>query len=485
MKKMKWIVTGALALSLGFTALGAFPAANVTSVSADSNDFDCEYSIGSTSDPFTAEIYGCKEIIRYTESEGVAAGVPQGFSGDVLSVGEGVNSGKINRGITLDFSAKKIPTCLVESIAFRVYMGDDGKPSDAYPELRIPFPKKSGAWVMRYPFADKTGSWQDVLLKNGNGSFYTNSGMGRVSNFYDISADGYLNKFELAMRHNGSQGEFYVDSIKLTLVANEGVAPVISYQGKEVVTISQGQKLPFTVSAVDDVEGEVDVEYVWGDMDKLDEKGNPVVGTHSLTFRAKDYFGNTAEKTITVQVEEPDLVAPTMEVPVTQIYAKIGAKPLISVKAFDDKDGEVQVVYTWSVDAMDGRGRLKEGTQVLTLTATDLSGNTTQETIVFFVSEKGDTADFIIDEAELCPPIPDIPDIPDEPDVPDIPDVPDVPDVPEDPDVPSEPKEPDTPSEPSAPMQTPKKGCGGVISGAAALPALAFVGLLAWKKKKE
>lgn len=482
MKKMKWIMAGALALLLGVSAITAFPTAKVR---ADSNDFDCEYSIGSKSDPFTAEIYGCKEIIRYAESEGVAAGVPQGFSGDVLSVGEGVNSGKINRGITLDFSAKKIPTCLVESIAFRVYIGDDGNSSDGYPELRIPFPKKSGAWVMRYPFADKTGSWQDVLLKNGNGSFYTNSGMGRVSNFYDISADGYLNKFELAMRHNGSQGEFYVDSVKITLVANEGVAPVISYQGKEVVTISQGQKLPFTVSAIDAVDGEVDVEYVWGDAEKLDEEGNPTIGTHTLTFRAKDYFGNTAEKTITVQVEEPDLVAPTMEVPVTEIYAKIGAKPLISVKAFDDKDGEVQVVYTWSVDAMDERGRLKEGTQVLTLTAADLSGNTTQKTIVFFVSEKGDTADLIIDEAELCPPIPDIPNEPEISDEPEDPDVPDAPSEPNVPDVPDAPSEPDTPSEPSAPTQTPKKGCGGVIGASAALPALAFVGLLALKKKKE
>ena len=391
MKKIK-LLSSIAAVLLG-SACFMVPTTGVQA--EESSDFACDFIVSSTSDSATTNYthYGCQELITYTEEEATAAGIPAGFSGDVLSVVSNV----INRGVTLDFSEKKIPINLVKSLTFRVYIGGDGK-VDGYPELRIPRPYLSGAWDMRYYLGDATDQWVDVVLQEGDGSFFDSAAC-----FNNLAENGYLNKFELAMRHNGNVGVFYIDSIAVNLVDNDGVAPVISYVGEDTVYLSKGQALPFTVSATDSVEGEVAVEYVWGDPTLLDSNGEPMEGTHSLTFKAVDYFGNVATKTVTVIVEEPDLTPPTMVVPASIIYAKTGAIPRISVAATDDKDEQVAMEYVWSQGALNARGRLTEGTHTLTITATDLSGNKTVETITFVVTATGDYADVIIDEEALCP----------------------------------------------------------------------------------
>ncbi len=363
---------------------------------AESAEFDCEYGVNDKTDPFISNGYGATEVITYTESEATAAGVPAGFSGEVLSVFHTAT----NRGIMLDFSSQNIPIKYVESITFRIYMSDDGI-SDGYPELRIPEPYSSGGWVMRYNFADKTDAWQEVVLKDGNGSFFNNGS--RTADFNMLAKDGYLYKFELAMRHNGSSDKaFYIDSVKVGYVADDGVAPVLTYNGEDEVTIAKGQQLNFDVSAVDAEEGEVDVEYVWGDPSRIEADGKPMGGTHTLTFVARDFFGNTTEKTITVIVKEPDVTPPTLVVPVDTIYAKIGAKSLLTFTASDDKGG-VTITTVWSEGALDRYERLTQGTHTLTITATDLSGNKTEKVVTFIVTEDGDTADVVIDEEEICP----------------------------------------------------------------------------------
>lgn len=392
MRKIRFLsIVCACLLGIGFSAYSS-----TVTAKAQNTDFDCAFSVNATGTADNCAHYGCKELITYSESEAVQAGIPQGYSGSVASVVSNV----INRGITLDFSSRKIPTALVESITFRVYIGGDGIPNDAYPELRIPMPGLSGAWAMRYSFADKTDQWVDVLLKNGNGSFFENNG---DKGFASLSVDGYLNQFELGMRHNGSTGIFYIDSIHVGLVNDGNTPPVLTYVGEDVVTIAQGQALDFNVSAMDVIEGDIDVEYIWGDPTALDENGNPKAGTHTLTFKASDYFGNISQKTITVIVEEADLTAPVINIPTHTIYAKIGAKPLLAIQATDDRTENVQVTQTWSAGALDARGKLMEGVHTLTITARDLSGNTTEEVITFIITQEGDTADIIIDEEILCP----------------------------------------------------------------------------------
>jgi outer membrane biosynthesis protein TonB len=156
--------------------------------------------------------------------------------------------------------------------------------------------------------------------------------------------------------------------------------------------------------------------------------------------------------------------------------------------------------YVWSEGALDVRGRLTEGTHTLTLFAEDRSGNRTEKTIAYYVTETGDPEDNVVDEEEACKPVePEIPDVSEEPDVPATSEEPVEPPVSEEPSVPAtseepvEPpvsEEPDVPatSEPttSAPETESKKkgGCGGFTAiGTMAAMALAGVALL--KKKEE
>ena len=517
MKKGKVLFAFCAALIglLGFNGVSAKSAK-----AAEVSDFDCEFTVGERDD-FTTSIYGCEEFTIYTEDEAKAAGIPEGYTGSVLSVGTGATSGKFNRGITLDFSEKKIPTNLVETISFRVYTNDDGN-NDGYPEIRIPKPMSSGGWTMRYNSSNQVDQWVDIVLDaRDNTNFFSNNGN---EGFRAVSKDGYLYKFELALRTSTTtEAVFYIDSVKVGFV-NDTTAPVITYNGADVVSISQGQKLPFEVSAYDEVQGDIQVEYIWSDPTKLDESGNPMGGEHTLTFKATDYFGNTSEKTITVIVKEADLVAPTIQIPTDTIRVKIGTKPLISVTATDDKDAKVEVIYTWSNGALDAYGKLTEGTHTLTLSATDLSGNKTEETITFIVTAEGNTVGDVIDEEELCKPVePEIPETSEEPEPPvsEEPDVPptseepeppvsEEPDVPptseepeppvsEEPDVPPTSEEPEPPvseepdeptsEEPELPAtseEEPSKkkgGCGGVINGL----SVGAIGLLAavLLKKKE
>ncbi len=140
-KKFLGIFTLALIMSAAFW--GKAVPVNTLTTSAQNTDFDCNYGLPDKSDPFLANTYGAKKIVTYTQSEAATAGLPSGFSGDVLSV----EHTAVNRGITLDFSEQKIPTKLIESITFRVYIGDDNNPTDAYPELRIPQPLQNGGWL--------------------------------------------------------------------------------------------------------------------------------------------------------------------------------------------------------------------------------------------------------------------------------------------------------------------------------------------------
>ena len=368
----------------------------LTTSATTSPDFDCVYGVNDKTDSFIANGYGSTDVITYTEAEATAAGIPAGFTGDVVSVS---NSSSVNFGIMLDFSSQNIPIQFVKSITFRVYVNDDGI-KDGYPEIRIPEPYTSGGWVMRYAFADKTDAWQDIVLQDGNGSFFNNGA--RTANFNMLAKDGYLYKMELALRYSGKNPNFYIDSVKLDYIDNDGVAPVLTYNGEDVVTLARGERLNFDVRATDALEGKVDVDYVWGDPSKIDEEGNPMLGTHTLTFTSKDFFGNTAEKTITVIVEAPDTTPPTLLIPVDTIYAKVGARSLLTFTATDDS-GSVELTTAWSEGALDRCERLTKGTHTLTVTASDLSGNQTQKVITFIVTEEGDTSDVIIDEEALCP----------------------------------------------------------------------------------
>lgn len=367
-----------VALSIGFIGTTS----KTVNVKAESTDFDCNYRKTAASSSDNLGWYGASEIIHYTEEEAKAAGVPAGFSGDVLKPIGINNSTQI--GILLDFSHLKIPAFTVESITFRVYVANDANTTDGYPEIRIPKPYNPNEWTLRYyDIKNHIAEWHDVVYKGS---------------LISLCTDGYLDKFELGLRHQ-NVSDFYIDSVKINYV-DDTTAPVINYTGSNEITLSEGQEFNLNVTAIDAVQGKVDVEYIWGDPSRLDGEGNPLIGEHTLTLRATDYFGNVAERTLTVTVITPDTTAPTIVVPTENIYVKVGTTPLISVEAYDDRD-DVTPTYTWSAGALDGKGKLTEGVHTLTITARDYSNNTTVKTITFTVTTTGDTTENVVDEEEL------------------------------------------------------------------------------------
>ena len=353
------------------------------------SDFPCAYSAGPADTQYMR--YGSSEVITYTAEQAAEVDVPEGYSGNVLKVVP--LSGGTSCGVLLDFSAKEIPVSLVESLEFCFYVGSHATNTNAYPQLRIAMPNKMNDWVYQPgSTASKTDTWTTETVQNTNSLF-------------DKLADenGNLNKFELSIRSK-AQIPFYIDGIALNMVQNDGVAPVITYNGADAISVAQGAALNLDVTAYDAQEKcEKTIEYIWAEGVSLDEKGVPTsAGEYALTLKATDYFGNVSEKTLAVTVVEPDVKAPVICLTFTEMYVQVGTIPVLNVTVTD----EVALAETscvWSEGALDDYGKLTEGTHTYTVTATDTSGNQAVKTLTVHVTVDEPTYENIIDEEALTP----------------------------------------------------------------------------------
>ncbi len=368
-----------LALVLGTTGLCMGNAAAVST----SDDFNCAYSVsGKTSDYV---YYGSSDVKTYTAEEAAAAGVPAGYEGEVIEV-----MGSTSRGFLLDFSAQQIPMGLVEALEFRVYLGvNSANDGVKYPQIRIPNPYALGSeWVFQEGKATPTGEWTTVTVP------------ATKKNFPSLGENGYLNKFELSVRSEGSI-VFYVDSIDYVLKANDNVAPVINCTEGETFTAALGEALDFTVTATDAQQGAVPVQYIWDNGVELNANGTPVnAGIYNLTLKAVDYYGNTSTKTVKVNVVEADRTAPTIALDITEVKTMAGVKPMLKVTATDDS-GKCSVTKTWSEGALDKKGGLTTGTHTWTIVATDMFGNKSTKTVTFIVTANEPAYSFVTDESDI------------------------------------------------------------------------------------
>ena len=372
-------------LGAGAGAFNAYMPATYTAKAATSTDFPCSYSASEKNDYVG---YGSKTVTTYTADEAAAAGIPAGYTGEVLSVKPLASNGT-SCGLLLDWSELGLPTAMIESLSFRVYVSVNEKNSGGYPQVRIPQPATGTASWIYQPGSTPTpaGEWTTVTVANKNKTL-----------FNPISENGLLNKFELALRSNG-QVDFYIDEISYTLSADDGVAPVITYGDKDEIKTSVGADFLFQATAYDEKEmRNIPVVETWSDGAK-DVNGNLVAGNHTLTLTATDYFGNASTKTISVVVTEPDYEAPVVNLP-TAIYTEVGAKPMDNVVITDNCE-VVSVTYTWSDGALDSDGKLTLGTHALTVVATDASGNKTEKVATVYVTNDGNGTGDIIDEEEL------------------------------------------------------------------------------------
>ena len=308
--------------------------------------------------------YWYKTMSVYSQEEAKAASVPAGYSGYVMKL-----TGDSASGITVDFSGRNIPVSSVKALHMRVYYGADTK------EVRISTDAGT-SWVLRYN-AEKPDQWDDVVLSDANE-------LKKLAN-----SDGRLGIFGFGFRNldNGSTNNVaYIDEIRAELKVDDDIPPVFRYDGPEHIDTTEGKPFVLDITAWDEQENaEFPIEYIW-DKTATDGEGGLIKGDYQLTLRATDSCGNTAEKKLTVTVGEKDTVAPVIDCDFRTVKTVTGAYARLEFKATDDRDN-VKVVQTWSKGALDDLDRINEGTHTLTLTASDLTGNTTTITITVTASD--------------------------------------------------------------------------------------------------
>ena len=396
-RKALAFLTALTFLSAGISAFNAYLPTSFTEVNAETGlqsgaDFACKITASNPDADYST--YGAKGFNRYTADEATAAGIPAGFTGEVIEVLP--RDGTINCGLLLDFTDSEIPFALVQALQFRVYLGVHSSNTGKYPQIRIPRPfySSQGHWVyQRDDASTPAGEWTTVTVNAENT---------HASSFRYLQNDeGYLAKFELGMRTN-SAIPFYIDSISYILAENDGVAPVITYSGKSEISTAIGAELRIEATAYDAQEQRsIEVQKVWSE-GALDENGQLTLGTHTLTLTAADFFGNVSEKAVQVTVSAPDVQPPVIHLPEI-LYAETGSIPLINMP-ITDNGNVASTSILWSEGALDIEGKLTEGTHTLTVTAVDDSGNQAQKVATVYVTKDGNGVGDVIDEEELTRP---------------------------------------------------------------------------------
>ena len=359
--KKNTVLAISLVLTLMLSFFGAF---DINGVATDVPDPEILFS-DEEKNGVTA--YWYDEMHLYSEAEAKAAGVPAGFSGDVLALRSTDGS---NVGITLDLGAARVADA--ESITFRIWCSANTK------EFRIT--NNAGYdWIVRV-VPEKTGEWIEITVSSDGGNIYGGKTFG---NFAD--ENGFFEKVNFGFRFtNNVDTTVYVDSIVYKAKAVDKTPPVISYDGPTEITTTAGKEFVFGGTAYDEHDkANIKPDYVFT-AGAVDTEGRLLEGEHGCTVRFIDYRGNCAEIQLKLIVHAADTEAPVLSWAPDEVYAEIGMMPVINVTAVDNYDSEVKVTMTWSKGALE-RGRLTEGYHTLTIVAVDSTGNETKKDVEFIV----------------------------------------------------------------------------------------------------
>lgn len=309
--------------------------------------------------------YGYNNFRMMNEEQAKYAGVPEGYSGWVLAL----DSSSSGTSIGLDLTNIRVKH--ITKITFRVWCPTGTKQDSTDGGIRLTGAASNTWSAMISPSA--IGEWIDVTLEKDDYSFL------------DFDGNGYCDPINFCLR--GANSTAYIDAITVELKPADANPPVITYEGETVINTTAGKPFVLDASAYDAEDDEyITPEYIWNG-DALDADGLLVEGSYTLTVKATDTYGNTSELVLTVNVGPKDTEAPVIGwTPVVEaVYAMKGAKPSIRVSVTDNTD-KVEAVLIWSEGALDEAGRLTEGLHTLTISATDLSGNHSEYTVLFCVT---------------------------------------------------------------------------------------------------
>ena len=369
---------------------------SISAADTSVSDFPCQYYAANKSGNYAYYLaYGCSSTVLLNNAEASAAGIPAGFADSVLVV----ESTSASKGVLFDFSSLNIPAALVETMTFRVYVGDDKQPSDAYPEFRIMEKGSNGnRWVLRYDASIETGRWVEIKLSRSGTNL---SGFYDGHSFSDLANEnGILDKFEFSCRSKGTSFPFYIDSVSYTL-EKDTTSPIIQYNGTTELYAAHGKPFPLQLTATDNSKCNVSIQYLWSDALAINADGTLNEGKYFLTVKATDWCGNESVLNLTISVLKHENNAPTIDgIRTTALSVTTGTKPYF-VYTINDDSGIVNYNSYFSDGALDARGCLNAGVHTYTVIATDIFENQTKIILTLTVT---DTINYgnIIDEEALC-----------------------------------------------------------------------------------
>ena len=317
-------------------------------------------------------VYGYGSLNYMTEAEAEAAGVPEGYTGDVLLI-VGASAGSM--GVTLISPETEMKVNDIESITFRIWCPEGTK------EFRIT-DNAGKDWIVRVK-PEKTEDWIEVTVTNDGQNIYSGKSF---NNFAD--ANGYFKAVNMGVRFNDGVNalnkSFYIDSVTFKMREADTKAPVITYNGETEINTTAGKAFIIDATAYDEYDkANITPEYIYSE-GAVDENGLLLEGKHTCTVRFTDAAGNSSEIVIGLTIDPRDVTAPVLDWAPDKIFAEAGMMPRLTLTATDDRDGEIEAVASWSNGAIIW-GRLVVGEHTLTVTATDSSGNKTEKTITVVV----------------------------------------------------------------------------------------------------
>ena len=120
-----------------------------------------------------------------------------------------------------------------------------------------------------------------------------------------------------------------------------------------------------------------------------------------MTFVASDLAGNITTSILNLEVGDKDIEAPIISLNVDKIHVLPYTYNKLKIYAYDEVDGQVECNFEYSEGALNELGQFLEGEHILTISASDLTGNIATKTIDIIVGNdiNPDNLEFI-DEGE-------------------------------------------------------------------------------------